>query len=83
MGYDDDCDFIDDDGDDEKVLVVEAYGVADNEVLARAWCSHWGLSAVVADIRKTCMACAIREAYAATITVVIMVDSRYDGDAEA
>lgn len=53
MGYDDDCDFIDDDGDDEKVLVVEAYGVADNEVLARAWCSHWGLSAVVADIRKT------------------------------
>ncbi|KAG8423214.1 hypothetical protein J3458_000126 [Metarhizium acridum] len=83
MGYDDEFDFIDDDGDDEKVLVVEAYGVADNEVLARAWCSHWGLSAVVADIRKTCMACAIREAYAATITVVIMVDSRYDGDAEA
>lgn len=24
------------------------------------------------------MACAIREAYAATITVVIMVDSQYD-----
>ena len=53
MGYDEELDFIDDDGDDEKVLVVEAYGVADNEVLARAWCSHWGLSAVVADIRKT------------------------------
>jgi hypothetical protein len=53
MGYDDEFDFIDDDGDDEKVLVVEAYGVPDNEVLARAWCSHWGLSAVVADIRKT------------------------------
>ncbi|TWU74151.1 hypothetical protein ED733_005736 [Metarhizium rileyi] len=76
MGYDDEFDFIDDDEDDEKVLVVEAYGVADNEVLARAWCSHWGLSAVVADLRRTCMACAIREAYAATITVVIMVDSR-------
>lgn len=41
------------DGDDEKVLVVEAFGVRDNEVLARAWCSHWGLSAVVADVRKT------------------------------
>lgn len=43
----------DDEDDDEKVLVVEAFGVRDNEVLARAWCSHWGLSAIVADIRKT------------------------------
>ena len=41
------------DGPDDKVLVVEAFGVRDNEVLARAWCSHWGLSAVVADIGKT------------------------------
>ena len=39
--------------DDEKVLVAEAFGVRDNEVLARAWCSHWGLSAIVADVRKT------------------------------
>jgi hypothetical protein len=29
------------------------------------------------------MACAIREAYAATITVVIMVDSRHDSELEA
>lgn len=64
------------DDDDEKVLVVEAFGVRDNEVLARAWCSHWGLSAVVADIRKTCMSCAIREAYAATLTVVILVEGQ-------
>ncbi|KAF4981184.1 hypothetical protein FZEAL_2953 [Fusarium zealandicum] len=64
------------DDDDEKVLVVEAFGVRDNEVLARAWCSHWGLSAVVADIKKTCMACAIREAYAATLTVVILVEGQ-------
>ncbi|GJC82335.1 hypothetical protein ColLi_05173 [Colletotrichum liriopes] len=62
--------------DEEQVLVVEAFGVRDNEVLARAWCSHWGLSAVVADIRHTCMACAIREAYAATLTVVILVDDQ-------
>jgi len=40
-------------GDDEKVLVIEAFGVSDNEVLARAWCAHWGLSAVVADVAKT------------------------------
>lgn len=39
--------------DAEKVLVIEAFGVSDNEVLARAWCSHWGLSAVVADVEKT------------------------------
>lgn len=39
--------------DEEKVLLVEAFGVPDNEVLARAWCAHWGLSAVVADVEKT------------------------------
>lgn len=42
-----------DDDDKDKVLVVEAFGVPDNEVLARAWCAHWGVSAVVADIGKT------------------------------
>ncbi|KAH6848336.1 hypothetical protein B0I37DRAFT_391877 [Chaetomium sp. MPI-CAGE-AT-0009] len=66
-------------GDEERVLVVEAFGVPDNEVLARAWCAHWGLSAVVADLGRTCMACAIREAYAATVTVVILVDDEQDG----
>ncbi|CZT42182.1 uncharacterized protein RSE6_02035 [Rhynchosporium secalis] len=69
--------------DEEKVLVVEAFGVKDNEVLARAWCSHWGLSAVVADMDRTCMACAIREAYAACLNVVILVDGEnYDGDSQ-
>lgn len=37
----------------EKVLVVYAGGVSDNEVLCRAWCSHWGLGAVVADVERT------------------------------
>jgi hypothetical protein len=37
----------------EKVLVVHASGVSDNEVLVRAWCSHWGLGAVVADLERT------------------------------
>lgn len=41
------------DEDEEKVLVIEAFGVADNEVLARAWCASWGLSAVVADVGRT------------------------------
>lgn len=39
--------------DEEQVLVIEAFGVPDNEVLARAWCAHWGLSAIVADTGKT------------------------------
>ncbi|GAP87958.2 putative tpr domain-containing protein [Rosellinia necatrix] len=67
------------DDDAERVLVVEAFGVKDNEVLVRAWCAHWGLSAIVADIGKTCMACAIREAYAATLTVVILIEEQPDG----
>ncbi|EEY21020.1 conserved hypothetical protein [Verticillium alfalfae VaMs.102] len=66
----------------EKVLVIEAFGVPDNEVLARAWCSHWGLGAVVADVAKTCVGCAVREAYAATLTVVILVDGRLNEEEE-
>jgi len=55
-----------------KVLVIEALGVSDNEVFARAWCAHHGHSAIVANIKETCMACAIREAYAVCVSVVIL-----------
>ncbi|OCK79596.1 hypothetical protein K432DRAFT_63001 [Lepidopterella palustris CBS 459.81] len=58
----------------KKVLAIEALGVSDNEVFARAWCAHWGHSAIVANIKETCMACAIREAYAACIAVVILTE---------
>ena len=58
----------------EKVLCIEAFGVADNEVLARAWCAHWGLSAVIADLERTCMGCAVREAFAAAVNVVVLVE---------
>lgn len=58
----------------DEVLVVEAYGVPDNEVFARAWCSFWGLPSVTADIGTTCPACAVREAYAAKVSVVILVE---------
>jgi len=58
----------------KKVLVIEALGVSDNEVFARAWCSQWGHSAIVANTNKTCMACAIREAYAACVSVVIITE---------
>ncbi|KAF2280347.1 uncharacterized protein EI97DRAFT_430094 [Westerdykella ornata] len=74
-----------------KVLAIEALGVSDNEVFARAWCAHHGHSAIVANIKETCMACAIREAYAACISVVIFTEGGkeeekdrgvYDGLAE-
>jgi hypothetical protein len=69
-------DEVDEEGDVEEVLVIEAFGVPDNEVFARAWCSFWGLPSVTADISKTCTACAIREAYAGLVSVVILVDRR-------
>ncbi|KAF8468440.1 hypothetical protein BDZ91DRAFT_722654 [Kalaharituber pfeilii] len=50
----------------DEVLVVEAFGVHDNEVFARAWCSFWG---------RTCLACCVREAYAVGVSVVVLVDS--------
>ena len=56
----------------ESILVVEAYGVEDNEVLARAWASHIGFSAVVAKGKETCIACAVRMAYAASVHMVIL-----------
>ncbi|KZF20731.1 hypothetical protein L228DRAFT_284675 [Xylona heveae TC161] len=66
----------------EMVLVVEAFGVPDNEVFARAWCAHWGLSAITADLRRSCAACAIREAYAACVSVVILTNGGRDVDVE-
>jgi len=61
-----------------KVLAIEALGVSDNEVFARAWCARHGHSAIIANIKETCMACAIREAYAACISVVIFTEGGID-----
>ena len=61
-----------------KVLAIEAVGVSDNEVFARAWCAHHGHNAIIANIKETCMACAIREAYAACISVVIFTEGGKD-----
>lgn len=61
------------------MLVIEAFGVSDNEVLARAWCAHWALSAVVADMERTCLGCAVREAYAGCLKVVIVIEA-LDGE---
>ncbi|KAJ6260390.1 hypothetical protein Dda_4616 [Drechslerella dactyloides] len=66
----------------EEVLVIEAFGVCDNEVFARAWCSYWGLAAIVADVDRTCVACAVREAYAGFVKVVILNCARLSLDNE-
>ncbi|KAF2421187.1 hypothetical protein EJ08DRAFT_672978 [Tothia fuscella] len=58
----------------EEVLVIEAFGVSDNEVFARAWCAHWGVSAVVANVGDTCVGCAVREAWAGMVSVVILTE---------
>ena len=57
-----------------EVLVIESLGVSDNEVFARAWCARWGCSAIVANLKDTCLACAIREAYAVDFAVVIATE---------
>ncbi|KAL9578662.1 MAG: hypothetical protein Q9212_005576 [Teloschistes hypoglaucus] len=55
------------------------YEMDDDTVLLVETCAHMGLSAVVSDISITCLACAIREAYAACMAVVIVSNtSRYE-----
>ncbi len=63
-----------------EVLVIEALGVSDNEVFARAWCAHWGVSAVVANVKDTCVACAVREAFAACVNVVVLTEGGRPGE---
>lgn len=58
----------------ESILVVGAYGKEDNEVMARAWASHIGFSAVIANVNQTCMACGIRMAYAACVPMLILIN---------
>jgi len=66
----------------EEVLVIEAYGVSDNEVFARSWCASRGLDALVANVKETCVGCAVREAYAACLGVVILTEGGKEGEVE-
>lgn len=78
-----------DDNLSDAVLLIQTSGAAaagrEGDVLARAWCSFYGFSAVVATepeeeeeeggggggVGGTCVACAIRQAYACCVNVVI------------
>jgi hypothetical protein len=64
----------------DTTLLIDATGVTDNEVFARAWCANWGANAVVVNLRETCIACAVREARAAGIEVVIMTEGGSDAE---
>ncbi|KZM20925.1 uncharacterized protein EKO05_0006338 [Ascochyta rabiei] len=59
--------------DRRAVLVLDARGTADLQLLARAWCAEKGLHAVIGRVERTCLACCIREARGLGINVVIRV----------
>ncbi|KAK6333568.1 hypothetical protein TWF718_011376 [Orbilia javanica] len=60
---------------DYFVTVINAKGAGQGlYVYAKAWCSRWGVDAVVSRTNRTCLSCAIREAYALAVDVVIEVD---------
>lgn len=60
------------DDDEERTLVVNTWSPA-QRVLLYAWCAHRGRSAVVATRGRTCVACAVREAAALALGVVVVV----------
>jgi hypothetical protein len=60
--------------DDHKtVLVLDARGSSDHQLLARAWCAERGFHAVIGRVERTCLACCIREARGLGINAVIRV----------
>lgn len=60
--------------DDYKtVLVLDARGTSDSQLLARAWCAERGFHAVIGRVERTCLACCIREARGLGINVVIRI----------
>lgn len=61
----------------KETYIIDARGNMDKEAYARAWCSAVGTDAVVARVARTCIACAIREARAADVPVVIRVGRMY------
>ncbi|KAH4339137.1 hypothetical protein HBH98_209300 [Parastagonospora nodorum] len=59
--------------DKTTVLVLDARGSSDLQLLARSWCAEKGFHAIVGRVGRTCLACCIREARALGIHVVIRV----------
>ncbi|EPS40527.1 hypothetical protein H072_5602 [Dactylellina haptotyla CBS 200.50] len=54
------------------VTVINAKSIGKGfYVYAKAWCAKWGVDAIVSRSSRTCVSCAIREAYAIAVDVVI------------
>ncbi|KAF3911229.1 hypothetical protein ABW20_dc0107782 [Dactylellina cionopaga] len=54
------------------ITVINAKGIGQGlYVYAKAWCAKWGVDAIISQSNRTCLSCAIREAYAIAVDVVI------------
>jgi hypothetical protein len=59
--------------DSKTVLVLDARGARDLELLARSWCAERGFNALIGRVGRTCLACCVREARGLGINVVVRV----------
>ncbi|KAJ4368931.1 hypothetical protein N0V83_006013 [Neocucurbitaria cava] len=59
--------------DKSAILVLDARGPSDLQLLARAWCAEKGLHALIGKVDRTCLACCIREARGLGVNIVIRV----------
>lgn len=57
------------------VWVLDARGQYAEDVYARAWCAQVGINALIAMSGKTCLSCAIREARALEVGLIIRIGS--------
>ncbi|KAK6533273.1 hypothetical protein TWF694_002226 [Orbilia ellipsospora] len=55
-----------------SVTIINAKGTGEGlYVYTKAWCAKWGVDALVTRSDRTCLSCAIREAYAIAVDVII------------
>jgi len=55
------------------ILILDARGSHEVQLLARAWCAEQGLHAIIGRVGRTCIACCVREARGLGINIVIRV----------
>lgn len=58
---------------DREVLVLDSRSGKPAELLSRAWCAERAMHAIVARTGRTCLSCAIREARASGVSIVIWI----------
>ncbi|KAF2810375.1 uncharacterized protein BDZ99DRAFT_310291 [Mytilinidion resinicola] len=56
-----------------EVLVLDARGEWDLELLARAWCAERGVHAIIGRVGRSCIGCCVREARGLGVRVVVRV----------